>query len=730
MTSAVWDRTPNIKLGLLEFNFPNWADDANLNMKLIDSALGLSGVTIDGAWQNSTTYVLGMLIVDSDLNSLWRCAVPHTSAAVPTTFAQDRAAHPTYWTSADAVLVPRGAWTSATVYYPNDVVYKDANKYSWAMATKNYMSAASYDADVAAGNLTIITDQTQAVTDATAAKNAAQSSATAAAGSATSASTSATNAANSASAASTSATNAANSATSAQGYASQALTYSNNASTYATNAQNSATAAANSAAQALAIYNSMYPDAPSNGLTYGRKNGAWSTIVGGAVVSDTAPAGPLQSGQLWYESDSGNTFLWYDDGNSQQWVQQNVMPTITGLSNYYTKTEADARYVDVTGDTMTGSLSVTGSITASGNITATGRVIATGNNAFSGAGNYVILAPTTAGTIYLRPNGDASAVGQMTVNNAGDTSVGGALTTSDAITCNSGAITTANGNIIAGGAGNLYTQTATAGRPQLILQSIKAPPVGVGDAGIIQLQSRNSANVAISYGQMYVNINDSTAGNEDSTLVLSNMRAGTLTAGLQMTASGLSVVGTVTANNGSLVCSGNINAGTGTNNITVGQFSTTGATQGKNVGYNNIQSSVNTNAASYHVIFYNPSSAGNPVGAITTTNAGTAYATTSDERLKDFIGAYDPQEAIRIIRADPVRDFHWKENGLYAVGWGAQTSYAISEDLAVPPPEDYPDDTWGVDQGRRTPYLWAALTWALDKIDSLEARVAALESRL
>jgi hypothetical protein len=70
-----------------------------------------------------------------------------------------------------------------------------------------------------------------------------------------------------------------------------------------------------------------FPEAPNDGLTYGRKNLAWASVVGGAVVSDGAPPGPLQNGQLWWESDSGNTYIWVDDGNSQQWVQQNVLPS-------------------------------------------------------------------------------------------------------------------------------------------------------------------------------------------------------------------------------------------------------------------------------------------------------------------------------------------------------------------------------------------------------------------
>lgn len=64
-------------------------------------------------------------------------------------------------------------------------------------------------------------------------------------------------------------------------------------------------------------------DAPVDGFTYGRKNGAWSTVIGGASMLDGPPAGPLQNGQLWFETDSGNTFAYYVDpgGGPGQWVQ-------------------------------------------------------------------------------------------------------------------------------------------------------------------------------------------------------------------------------------------------------------------------------------------------------------------------------------------------------------------------------------------------------------------------
>ena len=127
--------------------------------------------------------------------------------------------------------------------------------------------------------------------------------------------------------------------------------------------------------------------------------------------------------------------------------------------------------------------------------------------------------------------------------------------------------------------------------------------------------------------------------------------------------------------------------------------------------------------------FINPNG---QVGSITIGAAATTYNTSSDERLKNFNGPFDPERAVEIIKADPVREFTWKSDGSQAIGWGAQTSYGISPDLATPghgKPGDGDFLPWGVDQSKRTPYLWAAFTWAIDKIEALEARLAALEAK-
>jgi hypothetical protein len=70
-------------------------------------------------------------------------------------------------------------------------------------------------------------------------------------------------------------------------------------------------------------------DAPADGSIYGRKNNAWTVIAGptgagiATTVSTSPPSSPA-SGQLWWDSDVGNLYIWYEDGTSNQWVLANA----------------------------------------------------------------------------------------------------------------------------------------------------------------------------------------------------------------------------------------------------------------------------------------------------------------------------------------------------------------------------------------------------------------------
>lgn len=71
-----------------------------------------------------------------------------------------------------------------------------------------------------------------------------------------------------------------------------------------------------------------FPSSPTNGQIFGQyvydsTKGAWrvSSQVGTAVVSSaTAPTSPV-AGNMWFNTNDGVLFVYYDDGNTSQWVE-------------------------------------------------------------------------------------------------------------------------------------------------------------------------------------------------------------------------------------------------------------------------------------------------------------------------------------------------------------------------------------------------------------------------
>jgi len=93
----------------------------------------------------------------------------------------------------------------------------------------------------------------------------------------------------------------------------------------------------------MAVIN--FPDSPSDGdtqdvggitYTYSSSKGYWTAAAsgggggGGASVTtdDVAPSSP-SDGDLWWDSDGGKMYVYYDDGASSQWVSVSV-PGATG----------------------------------------------------------------------------------------------------------------------------------------------------------------------------------------------------------------------------------------------------------------------------------------------------------------------------------------------------------------------------------------------------------------
>jgi Chaperone of endosialidase len=81
-----------------------------------------------------------------------------------------------------------------------------------------------------------------------------------------------------------------------------------------------------------------------------------------SAIGDTPPVDVWQ-GRTWWESDTGKFFMSYNDGTSTQWVHLNG-PVIDS----YAKSEADAKFVDVAGDTMTGGLTINNALAVRGGV--------------------------------------------------------------------------------------------------------------------------------------------------------------------------------------------------------------------------------------------------------------------------------------------------------------------------------------------------------------------------
>ena len=51
-------------------------------------------------------------------------------------------------------------------------------------------------------------------------------------------------------------------------------------------------------------------------------SGAWNTASGGTAFSPTPPV-PATEGDVWYDTDNGRAYVYYNDGTSSQWVEMN-----------------------------------------------------------------------------------------------------------------------------------------------------------------------------------------------------------------------------------------------------------------------------------------------------------------------------------------------------------------------------------------------------------------------
>jgi len=120
------------------------------------------------------------------------------------------------------------------------------------------------------------------------------------------------------------------------------------------------------------------------------------------VPSTVNPPPNPSDGNLWYNADDGRLYVYYNDGNSTQWVDAspdgwNIQEAIGG----FVKKAGDNMTGDLTFDTDKITLAADGSITAAGNIL---------------VGNISASASSTGGYIYSTRYIDAANVGSAALN--------------------------------------------------------------------------------------------------------------------------------------------------------------------------------------------------------------------------------------------------------------------------------------------------------------------------
>jgi hypothetical protein len=77
-----------------------------------------------------------------------------------------------------------------------------------------------------------------------------------------------------------------------------------------------------SATTANAAFNALAPSQTSNSGKYLTTNGtdtSWAAAASGATVSTTTPSSP-SAGNLWFNSNFGDTYVYYNDGTTNNWV--------------------------------------------------------------------------------------------------------------------------------------------------------------------------------------------------------------------------------------------------------------------------------------------------------------------------------------------------------------------------------------------------------------------------
>jgi hypothetical protein len=77
------------------------------------------------------------------------------------------------------------------------------------------------------------------------------------------------------------------------------------------------------------ILNLPFPESEHEPLTLGSAQELLSKVTGANIVSEDVPSPALtRQGVRWYKPSEATTYVYYEDGDSGQWVQESIAPQI------------------------------------------------------------------------------------------------------------------------------------------------------------------------------------------------------------------------------------------------------------------------------------------------------------------------------------------------------------------------------------------------------------------
>lgn len=117
----------------------------------------------------------------------------------------------------------------------------------------------------------------------------------------------------------------------------------------------------------------IFPDLSNNSLQSGTLDDRYvsafgSTVqgnliapnfIGGVTRISATPPTATGPGELWYNTADGRIYIYFQDADSAQWVDASPDTFELGI-NYYDRSQSDARYLQLSGGTLSGTLNLSG----------------------------------------------------------------------------------------------------------------------------------------------------------------------------------------------------------------------------------------------------------------------------------------------------------------------------------------------------------------------------------